>query len=321
LLWNRLNFANTRLATVVRRLRARRGIIQQLWDVYTGELLWTHRQAHPPGAGYKMFPRFTPNGDRVGFYDGRSIVILDAQSRPPVQLEKIDIESQAPSDIGVVYSFTLGPGATRVALAGSNILNRPIRTTNHCGRSIDIIGSGSDERTLMYYTADGKALFCASHRMSISQLEIFRFDLDAHPRYESKLLENVAWVHLTNLVESCNEYTNDIETLFLIQLRYHTLDSAQLCLAVSAELREIKSHLLGKYEGMIVSQSEAVLVDYASGTVSNWQILSPLPERVATFDEDIRDDVDMPVAFNKGRLTFISNEGKFIFIDTVSESQ
>jgi hypothetical protein len=329
LLWHKVNFPCTHVATTVRRTREpSEAIVQKLWKAGTEELLWTHKQATPPDIVFGMFPRFTPNGDRVGFFDGEHIIILDVLTPIPVELERIHVESEVPDSI--VYSFALGPGARSLALAAS--IDLPLkRITGQSGRPIDIIPGTPDERMVMYYTLDAQALYCASHNTSSGRLEMTKFDLDGRSLYQYKVLENVDWVAATHLVQ-----WHCAETGFATTLRYKREDaerlgigltnaegeSVQVCSAILFESSKIASYVLGAFERMVMRHGQTITIDYLCGTVSLWGDDSPLPVRIASFvSQDLHNEVFTAVAFNMGRLTFISKDGKFIFVDTISEGE
>ena len=174
----------------------------------------------------------------------------------------------------------------------------------------------------IYYTQDGRALYCVIYEKSVGHIEILKFDPEKWRVHWFKKITDVDSVSFVRLVEW---------TDVVVVIDFQRSSGRLGILCQSKPERKIRgyksseaslkfSNSFGDFQTFI-SQGRLMSVSRILGSVIDLQ--HPLvAARVARFVEPkfLPGNELKALAFNNGRLTFISEkEGRLVFIDTISE--
>ena len=314
---------NTRIAIVVSR-NNNQSTRQQVWNSSTGELLWTCQEEFDDLNLERvklLRPQFSPSGDHAAFFHGWNIIrIVDAASDMPTEVLKIDLDSVSPMKIGLFRTFAIGPQPNSLALMylGNTSFRRiRPRVQFNGGVSIDLITvrwGSPHSREWVYYTQDGRALYCV----------ILKFNMETGRAHRFKTITEVESVSFVRLAEWTGENIAAVVIDFQrsrggLRMLWQ-YDPERKIRGYKSSGASLKfSHNSADEFQTFMSQGLLMSICKLLGSVTSLQ-QSLKTTRIARFAEPrfLPSNELKVVGFNNGRLTFISErEVRLVFIDTI----
>lgn len=325
-----VNAPNTRIATVITINDFIRK--QQVWDGGSGDLLWTNQDEFCRETLAVVFlkipPRFCPDGDYVAFYLNKFEVIVVSVTKASAVSKRINLTTLSiPTEINFDRDFALGPKAESLAVVTieDNRFTFRIPTEQ---LFIDLVACPEKSFVKgLYYSKDGKFLFCAIHQM-LKRLQVVTYNLKTLQSYPfCEDLNDVSSVTFSQLLK-----LDDCNAIIFQVIRSPTKLKTFGRKEEGSEIRWfLDNGAVGSFQAdgihsdLIVSEGSLMSVRKLEGRIISW---SPSMKRAAPFRmfveiasfEKLHADISwnlQALAFNNGRITFLSKtEGKFIFINT-----